>query len=505
MGACSSAEEQPKPNPQAQHLRPSIAQQSQFVDLPVDKQPKARAVSKPKSNVLTFGDEALADSSDDETEERPYVMSSTFSKEQHQLSSAARSKGKMTAAEAAAVNNKNKMSSAEAAAAAKAAIAEAKQAIKNAEEREAKERELEQEREKERQKEQAEQTQRAQEEDEQRRRDEVKRQQENEAMLKAKQHQMMDMLAQGRSFIKHGRKGKPHARVVRYISAPKRVIDYSSGSIPVSEIQSVSAGKNSTVFRSVKDSAADPKVCFSLQCQQRSLDLQAESEAVRNEWIEALTFLLSPECSVSASAVAAGSALSSAADSLPVATMHLPPTTSPTSNLNQADAPVENKQPHAPPSHSPSSSVSPAASAPHASPSASAPSASHSHSPSASISPSSPPSPSLPLGPLGQTFIKHGRKGSPHSRIIKLWIKGVPGDKIDYQSGHILFKDIQTVQAGKQTKVWARVSEKHALASHCFSIITASRTLDLEADTQKQRDEWVTGLLALMKQYHYKR
>lgn len=47
------------------------------------------------------------------------------------------------------------------------------------------------------------------------------------------------------------------------------------------------------------------------------------------------------------------------------------------------------------------------------------------------------------------------------------------------------------VAAGKNSEVFRRRSAQAADASRCFSIRTARRTLDLEADSREQRDRWV--------------
>src|SRR4051794_15176656 len=56
---------------------------------------------------------------------------------------------------------------------------------------------------------------------------------------------------------------------------------------PASRLSSfMIAGKNTTVLRDVK---VDPKLCFSIRCTSRTLDLQAKSEQQRDAWVKGLS------------------------------------------------------------------------------------------------------------------------------------------------------------------------------------------------------------------------
>jgi hypothetical protein len=55
------------------------------------------------------------------------------------------------------------------------------------------------------------------------------------------------------------------------------------------------------------------------------------------------------------------------------------------------------------------------------------------------------------------------------------------------------------VVEGATTPVFARNARHVADANRCFSLIAASRTLDLECASREERDEWVTAFMCLKK------
>ena len=96
-------------------------------------------------------------------------------------------------------------------------------------------------------------------------------------------------------------------------------------------------------------------------------------------------------------------------------------------------------------------------------------------------------------------FIKHGRKGKPHERNVTLEVTGSEL-KFDWSSGQLKAhkNDIQLVE-GKGTAVFQRPTAEKSKPERCFSIVTADRTLDLEAMNEQAKDYWVTGIKLLLK------
>jgi len=103
----------------------------------------------------------------------------------------------------------------------------------------------------------------------------------------------------------------------------------------------------------------------------------------------------------------------------------------------------------------------------------------------------------------GATFTKHGRQGDPHSRFV--WVssdfKRIHwGDADTRNSKFVRFEDVSDVQAGKNTVVFQRsYSSKFSSIpeSMCFSVVSGSRTLDLQADSVERRNFWVQNLFVL--------
>lgn len=99
----------------------------------------------------------------------------------------------------------------------------------------------------------------------------------------------------------------------------------------------------------------------------------------------------------------------------------------------------------------------------------------------------------------GEVFKKHGRRGAPHERNVTLEVTGSEL-KFDWSSGQLKAhkNNIQLLE-GKATPVFARTTADKARVERCFSIVTASRTLDLEAPSDQTKEYWVTGISLLLK------
>eukprot|EP00808_Paulinella_micropora_P018458 g49172.t1 len=100
----------------------------------------------------------------------------------------------------------------------------------------------------------------------------------------------------GHSFIKHGRKGKPHPRMI-CLDLKTGVLTWGANvhamdpnnSINIKDIYEIALGCNHGVFAAREYAKGlDERLCFSLLCPTRSLDLQAETPAERNLWTDNL-------------------------------------------------------------------------------------------------------------------------------------------------------------------------------------------------------------------------
>ncbi|CAH0479435.1 unnamed protein product [Peronospora belbahrii] len=102
---------------------------------------------------------------------------------------------------------------------------------------------------------------------------------------------------------------------------------------------------------------------------------------------------------------------------------------------------------------------------------------------------------------------KFGRKGRPHKTRVFVdrfgevsWL-GRSGDSLQLD-------EIVTVHEGHRTPVFARARAaglvSSSKASHCFSLVTALRSLDIEAMNEHQRDWFVVAFRYLLDKVHEK-
>ena len=158
------------------------------------------------------------------------------------------------------------------------------------------------------------------------------------------------------------------------------------------------------------------------------------------------------------------------------------PSSEPTSELEKAQSPPPKLTVSVPPSSSPST--------PNPLPSA------YSFDPTRNVV----------LGLLrGTAFIKHGRKGWPHARLLWLDVThaelglrwGEPGKGItDANAPWMSLGEVQSVVRGRATPVLKR-SAKAAAESKCFALIAATRSLDFEAPNQDSAELWSSALMRL--------
>jgi len=99
----------------------------------------------------------------------------------------------------------------------------------------------------------------------------------------------------------------------------------------------------------------------------------------------------------------------------------------------------------------------------------------------------------------GEVFLKHGRRGAPHERNVTLEVSGSEL-KFDWSSGQLrAHKSEMKLLEGKATAVFQRTTADKSRPERCFSIVTAQRTLDLEAHSEQAREYWVNGIKLLLK------
>jgi hypothetical protein len=105
------------------------------------------------------------------------------------------------------------------------------------------------------------------------------------------------------------------------------------------------------------------------------------------------------------------------------------------------------------------------------------------------------------------TVWKYGRKGRPHKTRVFVdrfgevsWL-GRSGDSLQLD-------EIVSVHEGHHTPVFARARAaglvSAAKASHCFSLVTSLRSLDIEAVNEQQRDWFVIAFRYLLDKVHEK-
>jgi len=98
-------------------------------------------------------------------------------------------------------------------------------------------------------------------------------------------------------------------------------------------------------------------------------------------------------------------------------------------------------------------------------------------------------------------LIKHGRRGKPHDRILLLTHNRTRFSWKSSLASYVLLSDIMEVRCGCTTQIFER-SERQKYVNEakkkcCFSMITKSRTLDLETKSEVDRDYWIYGLRLL--------
>jgi len=112
----------------------------------------------------------------------------------------------------------------------------------------------------------------------------------------------------------------------------------------------------------------------------------------------------------------------------------------------------------------------------------------------------------LSLLKLGTLFIKHQKKGAPKPQLI--WLEDgklkrsseLKREARDKKSKEIAISEIKEVTLGANSESFSAAKAKGGLHSeHCFSIVTSSGSLDLQAPDATLRAVWINALKQLMK------
>lgn len=77
-----------------------------------------------------------------------------------------------------------------------------------------------------------------------------------------------------------------------------------------------------------------------------------------------------------------------------------------------------------------------------------------------------------------------------------------PKSRIQHASRRIAILEIVQLFEGKQTAPFQKPTSAHAKDQHCFSVVCKHRSLDLETDDQLVRDNFITGVRALLAENH---
>jgi len=114
----------------------------------------------------------------------------------------------------------------------------------------------------------------------------------------------------------------------------------------------------------------------------------------------------------------------------------------------------------------------------------------------------------------GAVFTKFGSHGWPHKRFVWLtaevdavrWSSGVGPSAVSLKQSQLLAGDhclrtqqLLEVYSEPSTVVMQKNKGYIRDRAKCFSIVTEKRTLDLEADSEERKNQWVLAIQALIK------
>ena len=109
----------------------------------------------------------------------------------------------------------------------------------------------------------------------------------------------ISFLQKGQIFMKYGKWGKPHEKLV-YLSSDTKYIEWKDpatnkdqiGSLELTSVQRIEDYEKSVYFCKKKVEEDQKKFCFSIVGAKRNLDLQAREMYIKNTFIDALRTLM---------------------------------------------------------------------------------------------------------------------------------------------------------------------------------------------------------------------
>ncbi len=100
-------------------------------------------------------------------------------------------------------------------------------------------------------------------------------------------------------FMKHGRRGKPKPKVVCLSQAGTSICwiehgkkNASQSTVELSDALHIARGKTTSVLKRTVAKSFDADVCLSVVLKDRTVDLAAQTKQIRDEWAEALEYVL---------------------------------------------------------------------------------------------------------------------------------------------------------------------------------------------------------------------
>lgn len=308
------------------------------------------------------------------------------------------------------------------------------------------------------------------------------------------------LCSRGQSMLKHGRSGKPHRRIIK-IDALTGLVKYSETAnccLNLCQAWKVQPGKNTKVFSKVSHKQALPSQCFSIIWKERSLDLQVRDQVSRDGWVHGLTALMEQ---LQVAQAARGSLIHSRP---PLPTLRNTSNASTSNNTPNASTIDEEEEAEEQQHDSQEESedeiedlyqnTNKRSDLLHA----------LFQMEQEERNSNSPSSFSF------TSFFRQSAAGCPvtkysHSalspragaRIIKIdWIKS----EFLYGERSVPLADLVSISPGKNSKIFQKVSHKLAHPACCASIGLDNRTIDLQFQSEQQRENWVEGISRIITQ-----
>lgn len=110
---------------------------------------------------------------------------------------------------------------------------------------------------------------------------------------------------------------------------------------------------------------------------------------------------------------------------------------------------------------------------------------------------------------MGEVFVKYGRSGFPHKRLVYLsadmltfrWrkVNSKPKDEGKDKKEYIHLPSIYKISTDLSSLVFQKNAKKVSDSKSCFTLHTKLRTLDIEAETEYIKDKWIKAIELLRK------